>query len=163
MARAEELQRKLEEAGESNRIITQAVRLKQDEVDELSVINSAINRQLKVRGEQSQTQIFSLSVLPRSCKHPPYASPGHCVTSRLHIFHVLCPRQTPHVKQRNDDCRRKNTVHMSSIKCDVRHVNVLMQQARAVRVDESMCLSPLSRLLPLVCSVGQRPCRRNAG
>lgn len=48
MARAEELQRKLEEAGESNRIITQAVRLKQDELDELSVINSAINRQLKV-------------------------------------------------------------------------------------------------------------------
>lgn len=49
MARAEELQRKLEEAGESNRIITQAVRLKQDELDQLSVINSAINRQLKVR------------------------------------------------------------------------------------------------------------------
>ena len=49
MARAEELQRKLEEAGESNRIITQAVRLKQDELDELAVINSAINRQLKVR------------------------------------------------------------------------------------------------------------------
>lgn len=49
MARAEELQRKLEEAGESNRIITQAVRLKQDEVDQLSVVNSAINRQLKVR------------------------------------------------------------------------------------------------------------------
>lgn len=48
MARAEELQRKLEEAGESNRIITQAVRLKQDELDQLSVINSAINRQLKV-------------------------------------------------------------------------------------------------------------------
>ncbi|CAN0357771.1 unnamed protein product, partial [Scytosiphon promiscuus] len=37
MARAEELQRKLEEAGESNRIITQAVRLKQDELDQLSV------------------------------------------------------------------------------------------------------------------------------
>lgn len=49
MARAQELQRKLEEAGESNRIITQAVRLKQDELDQLSVINSAINRQLKVR------------------------------------------------------------------------------------------------------------------
>lgn len=49
MVRAEELQRKLEEAGESNRIITQAVRLKQDELDKLSVINSAINRQLKVR------------------------------------------------------------------------------------------------------------------
>lgn len=48
MVRAEELQRKLEEAGESNRIITQAVRLKQDELDQLSVINSAINRQLKV-------------------------------------------------------------------------------------------------------------------
>ena len=51
MARAEELQRKLEEAGESNRIITQAVRLKQDELDQLSVINSAINRQLKVSRE----------------------------------------------------------------------------------------------------------------
>lgn len=49
MARAEELQRKLEEAGESNRIITQAVRLKQNEVDELAVINSAINRRLKVK------------------------------------------------------------------------------------------------------------------
>ncbi|CAM9434425.1 unnamed protein product, partial [Hapterophycus canaliculatus] len=49
MARAEELQRKLEEAGESNRIITQAVRLKQDELDQLSVINSAINRQLKAK------------------------------------------------------------------------------------------------------------------
>lgn len=47
--RAEELQRKLEEAGESNRIITQAVRLKQDEVDQLTVINDAVNRQLKVR------------------------------------------------------------------------------------------------------------------
>lgn len=49
MARAEELQRKLEEAGESNRTITQAVRLKQNEVDELAVINSAINRRLKVK------------------------------------------------------------------------------------------------------------------
>lgn len=49
MARAEELQRKLEEAGESNRIITQAVRLKQDEVDQLTVMNSAVNRKLKAR------------------------------------------------------------------------------------------------------------------
>lgn len=48
-ARAEELQLKLEEAGESNRIITQAVRLKQDEVDQLTVINNAVNRQLKAR------------------------------------------------------------------------------------------------------------------
>lgn len=53
MVRTEELQRKLEEAGESNRIITQAVRLKQDELDQLSVINSAINRQLKVGGQWS--------------------------------------------------------------------------------------------------------------
>lgn len=53
MVRAEELQRKLEEAGESNRIITQAVRLKQDELDQLSVINSAINRQLKVACRRS--------------------------------------------------------------------------------------------------------------
>ena len=49
-ARARELQRKLEEAGESNRIITQAVRLKQDEVDKLSIANEAISRRLKVWG-----------------------------------------------------------------------------------------------------------------
>lgn len=49
--RAEELQRKLEEAGESNRMITQAVRLKQDEVDKLSIANEAISRRLKVRGD----------------------------------------------------------------------------------------------------------------
>jgi hypothetical protein len=40
-ARAEELQRKLEESGESNRIITQAVRMKQTELDQLAIRHAA--------------------------------------------------------------------------------------------------------------------------